>query len=200
MSFDFAPYGLDRVIADAARQAFGAAVAENPEHTFFAFALTTLSDVQYIECSLNSDRNFADILPAALPYSRKVSEDQQKLYYKWWPNEWARFEYFAQEDRDFFAPVKALLHRIETDAETALNWEESFDVRRGYVFDMMIAALAALDALGCFGAGAVRHERLIFADVYDDPESDALRTRSVRALNTGKASDDLINEFLGLVH
>ncbi len=195
---DFSSYNLDAAIADAARNAFGAAVAENPDHKFFGFALTTLAEVQYIECSVNSDRNFEEILPKEIPYSRTMTELQQKLYYKWYPNEWGKFEYFGQEDRDFFAPVNSLLQCVEADATAALGWEESFDARRTYVFDMMIAALKVLDDSGCFGSGRVRRDRLAFADIYDDPAASELRARSVREINEGHVPPALITEFLGL--
>lgn len=198
MTLDFSQYALDAAIADAARKAFAAAIDGYPEHNFFAFALTTLAEVQYIECSVNSDRNFEEILPKEIPYSRTTTELQQKLYYKWSPNEWGRFEYFGQGAQDFFAPVNALLHRIEADAATVLGWEESFSARRLYVFDMMIGALKSLDDSGCFGSGRTRRGRLAFADVYDDPAESELRARSVREINEGRVPPALITEFLGL--
>lgn len=185
MKVDFAHYRLDAVIADAARSAFAAAIAENPDHRFFAFALTTLSEVQYIECSLNSNRNLEAIL------SRAGRTDDQ-AYYKWFSNEWGEFEYFGQETRDFFSPVQALLTRIESETIAA---DPSFESRRRYVFDMMIAALKMLDEMGCFGEGEERSNRIAFADVYDDESSEELRTLSANMVNAGKASPALIDEF-----
>ncbi|MEQ1653991.1 MAG: DUF4303 domain-containing protein, partial [Hyphomicrobium sp.] len=198
MTFNFIPYRLDAAIAESARKAFAAALSQYPQHNFFAFALTTLAEVQFIECSLNSDLNFAKVLPDTLPYNRFLTEEQQKLYYKWSPNEWGEFEYFAQSEQNFFAPVQELLNQIETDAGEVLSWEESFDSRRVYVFDMMVAALKALDEDGCFGQGERRFQRLAFADIYDDSTDVELRSRSVKEINMGKASPALINEFLGL--
>src|SRR5690349_24184082 len=118
---------------------------ENPGHRFFAFALTTLAEVQYIECSLNSDQNLKEILPDPMPYSRTASALEQALYYKWGPNEWGRFEYYGQQEHDFFARVQLLLARIESDTRAAATWKESFGARRDYVFEMMISALKVLD-------------------------------------------------------
>lgn len=195
---DFSQYRLDAAIANAGREAFGAAIAEYPDHQFFAFALTTLPDVQFIECSVNSDRNLEKILPAKIPYSRTVTELHQKLAYKWCPNEWGEFEYFAQTDRNFFARVQDLLARIESEAAEILTWEESFGARRQYVFDMMIAALKSLDEISCFGEGTERQARLAFCATYGDPADAELRARSVNEINAGRAAPALINEFLGL--
>lgn len=186
MKADFAHYRLEAVIADAARKAFGAAIAENPDHKFFAFALTTLSEVQYIECSLNSDRNLAAILSGA-----GATSAEEKHYYKWAPNDWGDFEFFGQEDRDFFAPVQTLLASIEEH-----TGDQKLSARREYVFESMIAALRALDREGCFGDAEARHGCIVFADIYDDDASDDLRARSAKAINAGTASPGIIKEFL----
>lgn len=198
MTIDFSRYRLDAAIAEAARKAFATAIDEYPDHRFFAFALTTWGEVQDIECSVNSDRNFEEILPKEIPYSRTMTELQQQLYYKWSPNEWGRFECYGLKAQDFFAPVNALLRGIEADATAVLGWEESFCARQLYVFDMMIAALKALDDSDCFGRGRVRRGRLAFADIYDDPAESELRARSVREINGGRVPPALITEFLGL--
>src|SRR4051812_16676483 len=141
---NFSQYKLDAVIANAAQKAFGNAIAQNPADNFFAFALTTHGFVQYVTCSLNSDQN----LESALARSG-VADNRQKSYYKWYPNEWGEFEHFAHDD-EAFAAVQGLLRRIESDTN---NCGEE---RRRYVFEMMNAALSALDEEGCFGVGEVR--------------------------------------------
>lgn len=209
MSAEFDHYQLDVALAEAAGEAFSAALRENLDHDFFAFALTTLSEVQYIECSLNSEQNLAAVLKGA------AAGAQQELYYKWFPNEWGAFEYFGQEGRDFFRPVKNLLARIEQESvANALvkyglkdyplytyqphhdEFGELFEARRIYVFRAMIAALRHLDAAGCFGVGEARQKCIVFADVYDDSFAEELREMSVREINTGRASPRLIQEFL----
>lgn len=184
---EFARYRLEAAIADAARQAFLSAVADNPDHEFFAFALTTLSGAEYIECSLNSEKNLQKILAAARP--RLAPEH----YYKWYPNEWGDFEFYGQRERDFFASVQELLKKIEGRAG-----DRKFAARRKYVFDSMISALQALDDEGCFGGGEARRNRIVFADVYDDEESSELRNRSIHEINVGKTSPALIEDFRGV--
>lgn len=210
MKPDFSRYELVSVIAGAARRAFDAAIAEHADHTFFAFALTTLSGVQYIECSLNSDRNLEKILSRA--GSRDFGGAQ---YYKWFPNEWGEFEYFAQANRDFFRPVQALLADIESETDAAAfahygvtqypvrtdaphhrAFGDIYEARRRYVFDSMVEALRVLDEAGCFGDGEARRKRIIFADVYDDSSSEELRALSADRINTGRASPELVQEFL----
>lgn len=210
MSADFSRYCLEEAINGAAGKAFAAAVASHPEHDFFAFALTTLTNAQYVECSLNSVRNLQSILSEAGP-----SDEQMKAYYKWYPNEWGEFEYYAQRERGFFSGVNELLDRIEreTDAyalakfglikspsdERDAHYEEFWainDKRRHHVFDAMTSALVALDRVGCFGEGEVRRGRIIFADIYDDEFGEELRTQSANAINAGRASPALLQEFL----
>jgi Txe/YoeB family toxin of Txe-Axe toxin-antitoxin module len=212
----FDQYKLDEVIADAARGAFGAAIAENPEHDFFAFALTTLSGAQYIECSLNSERNLSKILARANDAAlRDVfgSDAAMRQYYKWHPNEWADFEYFAERDRDFFAPVQRLLDSVEADADASAlaefgltkppkSGEPHFDAfwrrndqRCEHVYDMMLSALEILDREGRFGEEPARRRRIVFADIYDDDASSKLRSRSIDQINSTRSSPALIQEF-----
>lgn len=210
MSTEFAHYGLDAAIEDAARKAFAAAIAENADHAFFAFALTTLHARQYVECSLNSDINLEQILATA-----GSLEDDMRSYYKWYPNEWGDFEYFGQREQDFFAPVQELLTRIESETDaralvacglTEVPYEpdhpryEAFwkfnEQRRHYVAEMMILALKNLDEAGCFGDGDARRDRIILVDSYDDEDAEELRSRSIDVLNFGRASPALIQECL----
>lgn len=210
MKPDFSVYNLELAIGDAAQSAFSAAIAEHPDHAFFAFALTTLSSVQYIECSANSEQNLKTILKQA-----GASGAGQDPYYKWFPNEWGDFEYLGQESHDFFRPVKTLLARIneETVADALAtfglreyplythqphynDFAEMFEAKRNYVFRSMSAALKNLDVAGCFGDGEARRGRIIFADVYDDSFSEELRASSADQINTGRASPELIQEFL----
>jgi hypothetical protein len=60
----------------------------------------------------------------------------------------------------------------------------------------MVEALGILDETGCFGDGEVRRKRIIFADVYDDSSSEELRALSADRLNAGRASAELVQEFL----
>jgi len=193
---EFSRYRLEAAIADAAREAFLSAVADNPDHEFFAFALTTLSDVEYIECSLNSARNLEKILSKANEANLRrhfPSDEAMRHYYKWYPNEWGDFEYYEQRGRNFFAPVQSLLMKIEECARV-----KNFDARRKYVFDSMISALQALDGEGCFGGGETRRERIVFADVYDDEAAPELRNRSIHEINAGKTSPTMIEDFRGV--
>lgn len=183
----FSRHRLEAAIADAARQAFSSAVADNPDHEFFAFALTTLSSVEYIECSLNSEKNLQKLLAAARP--GLASEH----YYKWYPNEWGDFEFYGQRDRNFFVSVQDLLTKIEEGTD-----DRKFAARRKYVFDSMISALQALDGEGCFGGDDARRNCIVFADVYDDEESSELRNRSIHEINAGKTSPALIEDFRGV--
>jgi hypothetical protein len=210
VSENFARYNLEDAIKGAAGKAFASAIERHPEHNFFAFALTTLTNAQYVECSLNSERNMARVLSDAGP-----SDEGLKAYYKWYPNEWGEFEYFRQGAEDYFSGVNELLGRIESetdayalskfgltknpfkegDAHYAEFWEIN-DRRRHYVFDAMTSALVALDRAGCFGEGEVRRGRIIFADIYDDEFGEELRTQSANAINAGRASPALLQEFL----
>lgn len=187
MSFDFSSFALSAHIEAVAKQCFQKALVENPNESFFAFALTTTSDRDYVSASLNSAQNLDAILANIGEHS--AAETQ---YYKWFPNEWGRFEYYSQEPGGIWRDVDKRLSELLNASEQV----GEFSSFRKHVVDAMISALASLDRQGCFGEGDIRKARIIFADVYDDKDSEFVRGRSVPLLNAGRASTALVDEFL----
>ena len=140
--FDFAL--LHTLVADAARLAFDAVRRAHPDQHIDAFALVSDDSAMTIGCMANSREALA------------ASEDGEEML--WNPAEWA----FDDGGAYFDSACRLLLQ-----AHRALPFEVAFATFRSGVFDACIAALAQLDAEGCFGTGAQRDEFVLLFEVSD---------------------------------
>lgn len=148
--FDFAL--LQGLLADAARRAVAAVRRAHPEQHIDAVALVSDDSAMTIGLMANSREALA------------ASEYGEEML--WNPAEWA----FEDGGAYFDSAYRLLLQ-----AHRELPFDVDFATFRSGVFDACIAALARLDAEGCFGAGARRDEIVLLFDVSDsEPVAGAL--------------------------
>lgn len=140
--FDFAL--LHTLVAHAARRAFDCVRRAHPDQHVDAFALVSDDSAMTIGCMANSREALA------------ASEYGEEML--WNPAEWAFDEGCAYFDSAY---------RLLLQAHRDLPFEVDFDSFRSGVFDACIAALAQLDAEGCFGTAAQREEAVLLFEVSD---------------------------------
>ncbi|WP_338678860.1 DUF4303 domain-containing protein [Janthinobacterium sp. TB1-E2] len=140
--FDFALLRI--LVADAARLAFGAVRRAHPGQHIDAFALVSDDSAMTIGPAANSREALA------------ASEYGEEML--WNPAEWAFEDGVAYFDSAY---------RLLLQAHRDLPFDVDFDTFRTGVFDACIAALAQLDAEGCFGAGAQRDDCVLLFEVSD---------------------------------
>jgi hypothetical protein len=140
--FDFAL--LQTLVAHAARLAFDCVRRAHLDQHIDAFALVSDDSAMTIGLMANSREALA------------ASEYGEEML--WNPAEWAFDEGGAYFDSAY---------RLLLQAHRDLPFDVDFATFRAGVFDACIAALAQLDAEGCFGAGAQRDENLLLFEVSD---------------------------------
>ena len=149
-AFDFAL--LQSLVADAARLAFDCVRRAHPDQHIDAFALVSDDSAMTIGPMANSREALA------------ASEYGEEML--WNPAEWAFDEGGAYFDSAY---------RLLLQAHRGLPFDVDFDTFRSGVFDACIAALAQLDAEGCFGTGAQRDQAVLLFEVSDsEPVEGAL--------------------------
>lgn len=140
--FDFAL--LQALVADAARLAVDCVRRAHPHQHIDAFALVSDDSAMTIGPMANSREALA------------ASEYGDEML--WNPAEWAFDDGGAYFDSAY---------RLLLQAHRELPFDVDFATFRTGVFDACIAALAQLDAEGCFGTGAERDENLLLFEVSD---------------------------------
>ena len=140
--FDFAL--LHTLVAHAARRAFDCVRRAHPDQHIDAFALVSDDSAMTIGCMANSREALA------------ASEYGEEML--WNPAEWAFDDGGAYFDSAY---------RLLLQAHRELPFDVDFDIFRSGVFEACIAALAQLDAEGCFGTGAQREEFVLLFEVSD---------------------------------
>lgn len=148
--FDFAL--LQSLVADAARLAVDAVRRAHPDQHIDAVALVSDDSAMTIGLMANSREALA------------ASEYGEEML--WNPAEWA----FEDGGAYFDSAYRLLLQ-----AHRELPFDVDFATLRSGVFDACIAALAQLDAEGCFGTGAQRDQAVLLFEVSDsEPVEGAL--------------------------
>ena len=150
--FDFAL--LQALVADAARRAVNAVRRAHPKQHIDAFALVSDDSAMTIGAMANSREALA------------ASEYGEEM--RWNPAEWAFDDGGAYFDSAY---------RLLLQAHRALPFDVDFATFRAGAFDACIAALAQLDAEGCFGAGAQREEAVLLFEVSDSGPVDGALAR-----------------------
>lgn len=140
--FDFAL--LHTLVADAARRAVDAVRRAHPGQHIDAFALVSDDSAMTIGLAANSREALA------------ASEYGEEML--WNPAEWAFEDGVAYFDSAY---------RLLLQAHRDLPFDVDFSTFRTGVFEACIAALAQLDAEGCFGAGAQRDDFVLLFEVSD---------------------------------
>ncbi|MDZ5636334.1 DUF4303 domain-containing protein [Janthinobacterium sp. GMG1] len=140
--FDFAL--LQTLVADAARLAVDAVRRAHPDQHIDAFALVSDDSAMTIDPMANS-REALD-----------ASEYGDEML--WNPAEWAFDEGGAYFDSAY---------RLFLQAHRDLPFDVDFSTFRSGVFEACIAALAQLDAEGCFGVGVQRDDFVLLFEVSD---------------------------------
>lgn len=151
-AFDFAL--LHTLVADAARLAFGAVRRAHPGQHINAFALVSDDSAMTIGPAANSREALA------------ASEYGEEML--WNPAEWVFEDGVAYFDSAY---------RLLLQAHRDLPFGVDFDTFRSGVFDACIAALAQLDAEGCFGADAQRDDFVLLFEVSDSEQVEGAMAR-----------------------
>ena len=169
MDLDLQP--LVRALTEAARAAFTEAREARPDERFFAYALSTVDDANFVGAGANSHENRAAI--AAANDVEDGTPDAE--YYAWNPCEWGELEYLGAAS---FEPAEVLLAQLYQATP-----DERFQHLAEGVRASMQGALAALDEEGFFGRGQARREVTLFCTVYDSERAAGFEDRSAEALN-----------------
>ncbi|WP_051958630.1 DUF4303 domain-containing protein [Janthinobacterium sp. RA13] len=140
--FDFAL--LQTLVADAARLAVDAVRHAHPGQHIDAFALVSDDSAMTIGPAANSREALA------------ASEYGEEML--WNPAEWA-----FEDGGAYFDSAYRLLLQAHRDLPFGID----FSTFRSGVFEACIAALAQLDAEGCFGVGAQRDDFVLLFEVSD---------------------------------
>ena len=150
--FDFAL--LQTLVALAARLAFDCVRRAHPGQHIDAFALVSDDSAMTIGCMANSREALA------------ASEYGEEM--RWNPAEWPFDDGGAYFDSAY---------RLLLQVHRALPFDVDFATFRAGAFDACIAALAQLDAEGCFGAGDRRDDCVLLFEVSDSEPVDGALAR-----------------------
>ena len=142
---------LQKEIVSAARQAFSYVRQQHPDETFYAFGLSTDSDVATIDPISNSEEGLQRL---GQKYERLMGEEYEKmrqkydepglpLWLRWGPDNWEEYEGAGGH---YFGRVQEIVSaRYEYDSD------EEFVARKKRRLDTFAAALKELDTEGFFG-------------------------------------------------
>ena len=174
---------IAEVIAKSAEAAFSKIIEENPEHEFYAFALTTNSDADYVNGSVNSHQNREKIIKDA-----GENGDKYKDYYTWFPGVWKDFEFVYP---DLFNPVNDILRKYHNEL-----LDDGFIEYRDDVFESMIKALKILNDKGFWGQDEKRSSVTVFMTIYDCYLTEEYEEKSARLLNPKETFEEFNNRKL----
>jgi len=148
------PDRLRPVLKDAVRGTFRDLKSRYPDERFYAFALYTAGEAEYVLPTANTEEG---LRRRAEGYVRRgyAPPETGAASLRWNPADWA---YHLEGDEPYFGEVERLLmqapepHDLEGD---------TYRARVDGVFETCLAALEELDAEGLFGRGEERQAIVI---------------------------------------
>ena len=175
-------------LKDAARATFRALKSQHPDERFYAFALYTAGEAEYVLPTANTEEGLAR---RAEEYARRrgrAPDDGLLAGLRWSPADWA----YHLEGEARFDEVERLLaeapepHLLEGDAYRA---------RVRGVFDACLTTLEELDAEGLFGRGEGR--RAVVINLLKGDQDDEERLEWAKRLNPRAVHARLAAELRG---
>jgi hypothetical protein len=177
---------LRTAIVDAARIAFTELRAAHPKESFYAYALYTSGDGEYIIASANTEEGLRQRARKYEAEEKKGLEEHMRSL-RWNAPDWA----YHGADKEHFEKAQDLLDaRPSMDELDEDKWEKEVD-RRMTIF---VEALQALDKEGFFGRGKAREKVTLLLAMGDQEMKFFLKC--AQQLNPAKVYDRFSKPFL----
>jgi len=177
---------LRDLVRDAARAAFEQVREENPDESFYGFALYTDDGLMTIMPAANSEQGFKEACR-----NNGFKKPDEKAYARWATAEWG----YEAVGADHFDAAHELLNGPDRGDAGDADDEAAYRALGNTVIGSMVNALNDLDQSGFFGAGAEREKVTLFVSVSDSDAAESIENESAKQLNPPAVAERFIKRY-----